>query len=95
MDSRISYAFPYGIRLYGGGGGMFHREPKRLKPWYVQYGIELRSLWKIPLWPLRPVAAIDFQNYEENSWTTDISARFGVEFKNFSVQDRNLQLLRV
>lgn len=26
-DLRLSYEFPYGICLYGGGGGLFHKEP--------------------------------------------------------------------
>ncbi len=31
-DLRLSYELPYGIRVYGGGGGIFHKEPSSLKP---------------------------------------------------------------
>lgn len=30
-DLKLSYELPYGVRLYGGGGGLFHREPSALK----------------------------------------------------------------
>ncbi|MEQ1637082.1 MAG: DUF1207 domain-containing protein [Methylococcales bacterium] len=29
-DLKLSYELPYGIRVYGGGGGLFHKEPSVL-----------------------------------------------------------------
>ncbi|MGZ8162252.1 MAG: DUF1207 domain-containing protein [Methylobacter sp.] len=92
-DLRLSYEFPYGIRLYGGGGGLFHREPSSLKPWSTQYGIEFRSPWRMDFAMMRPVAAVDFKNFEENDWSTDISARAGIQFDSLHVLGRNLQIL--
>lgn len=93
MDLRLSYEFPYGVRLYGGGGGVFHKQPSALKVWMTQYGVEFRSPWRIGSAPVRPILAADFKNFQENNWSTDISARAGVEFENLQVLGRKLQLL--
>jgi len=93
VDLKLSYELPYGIRLYGGGGGLFHREPSELKIWSVQYGLEFRSPWRIELASMRPVIAADVKNHEENNWNYDVSARAGVEFGNLSVLGRRLQVM--
>lgn len=91
-DLKLSYELPFGFRLYGGGIGLFHREPAALKPWSTQYGVEFRSPWRIDLASMRPIAAVDIKNFEENKWNTDISARAGLEFDNLQVLGRKLQL---
>ena len=93
MDLRLSYEFPYGVRLYGGGGGLFHKEPSALKVWMTQYGIEFRSPWRMEFGSMRPIVAADFKNYQENNWSTDASVRAGVEFGNLQALGRKLQLL--
>ncbi|MDP1667274.1 MAG: DUF1207 domain-containing protein [Methylobacter sp.] len=93
VDLKLSYEFPYGIRLYGGGGGLFHREPSELKIWSAQYGLEFRSPWRMELASMRPVIAVDVKNHEENNWNYDVSARAGVEFENLQVLGRKLQIL--
>lgn len=92
-DLRLSYEFPYGVRLYGGGGGLFHKEPSALKVWMTQYGVEFRSPWRMNFAPIRPIIAADFKNFQENNWSTDVSARAGVEFDNLQVLGRKLQIL--
>lgn len=42
---------------------------------------------------MRPIIAADFKNYDENNWSTDISARAGVEFDNSKVLGRKLQIM--
>jgi len=92
-DLRLSYEFPYGVRLYGGGGGLFHKEPSALKVWMTQYGVEFRNPWRMNFAPIRPIIAADFKNFQENNWSTDVSARAGVEFDNLQVLGRKLQIL--
>lgn len=92
-DLRLSYELPYGVRLYGGGGGLFHREPSDLKIWSAQYGIEFRSPWRVDFASMRPIIAVDIKNFDENNWSTDVSARAGVEFENLPVLGRKLQIL--
>ncbi|QPK65501.1 DUF1207 domain-containing protein [Methylomonas sp. LL1] len=93
VDLKLSYELPYGVRVYGGGGGLFHREPTELKKWSAQYGIEFRSPWRFEFANMRPIIAADIKNYEENDWSTDVSARAGVEFDNLQVMGRKLQVM--
>jgi Protein of unknown function (DUF1207) len=88
-----SYEFPFGLRLYEGGRGLFRREPSQLDPWSIQYGIEFRSPWRFKLAAMRPIAAADLKYFEENDWSTDISVRAGVQFESVQALGRNLQLL--
>ena len=93
VDLRLSYELPYGIRVYSGGGGIFHKQPSTIKPWSVQYGLEFRSPWRIDFAALRPILAVDFKNHEQNNWNADISARAGIQFDNHQVFSRKLQFL--
>jgi len=93
VDLKLSYELPYGVRLYGGGGGLFHKEPSALKVWSAQYGIEFRSPWRMDFASMRPIVAADIKHYDENNWSTDVSARAGVEFENLQVLGRKLQIL--
>ncbi|WP_245727578.1 DUF1207 domain-containing protein [Nitrosovibrio tenuis] len=92
-DLRLSYEFPYGIRIYGGGGGIFHRDPSTLKPWTTQYGIEFRSPWRTRFASMRPIAAVDVKNHEQNNWNSDVSVRAGIQFDKFGAFGRRLQFL--
>lgn len=92
-DLRFSYELPYGVRVYGGGGGIFHKHPSTIKPWSVQYGLEFRSPWRIDFAAMRPILAIDFKNHEQNNWNADISARAGFQFDNHQAFGRKLQFL--
>lgn len=89
-DLRLSYELPYGIRVYGGGGGIFHKEPSTIKPWSIQYGVEFRSPWRIEVVSLRPIVAVDIKNHEQNNWNADVSARAGVQLDHFQAFGRKL-----
>lgn len=91
VDLKLSYELPYGVRVYGGGGGIFHKEPSTIKPWSVQYGIEFRSPWHLDIAPVRPILAVDIKNHEQNNWNADISAKAGFQFESFQVFNRKLQ----
>ena len=93
IDLKLSYELPYGIRVYGGGGGIFHKEPSTIKPWSVQYGMEFRSPWRIESAAMRPIMAVDIKNHEQNNWNADVSARAGVQFDNFQTFNRKFQVL--
>lgn len=92
-DLKLSYELPYGVRVYGGGGGIFHKEPSTIKPWLIHYGIEFRSPWRIELAAMRPILAVDIKNHQQNNWNADVSARAGFQFDNFSAFGRKLQFL--
>ena len=91
VDLRLSYEF-FGdaVRLIGGAGYIFNREPPSLDPWSLQTGLEIRSPW--PGGRFRPVAAADVQYREENAWAADVSVRAGFEFQRW-LGSRKLQVL--
>lgn len=92
IDLRLSYEFGDVLRLYGGGGYLFHQTPSNLDPLWAQYGIELRSPWPSRESRWRPIAAVDVQHREENNWSADVSARAGIEIDGVLLT-RKLQIL--
>jgi Protein of unknown function (DUF1207) len=92
FDLKLSFDLPWGFRIYGGGGYLFHRDPSDLKPGSVQWGAEFLSPWPEPQKGFRPIVAVDVQNREENDWHADISARAGLQFDGVLLT-RNLQIL--
>lgn len=93
VSSVLSYHFPLGLRAYGGGGFIFRREPSSLDPWSVQGGVEFYSPWSLLNGALRPLAAADFQFWQESGWGTDVSLRAGLQFQDADFFSRKMQLL--
>jgi hypothetical protein len=93
LDLKLSYELPYGMRIYGGGGGLVDKDPTVLKTWSTEYGVEFRSPWLINLAAMRPIIAADLKNFQQNNWSTDLSIRAGVEFDNTNIWGRKLQIL--
>ena len=93
VEALVSYKFFQAFRLYGGGGYLFDQEPSDLKPGRVQYGVEFESPWTYGNGALRPILAANLQNEEESNWSTDISLRGGIQFENWQLGHRKLQLL--
>jgi hypothetical protein len=93
IDLKLSYdLFGDVLRLYTGGGYLFDRDPSSLKPWAVQSGLEFRSPWPRQVSLVRPIAAVDVQNRQQNDWHADLSVRAGVEFQGV-LATRKAQLL--
>ena len=79
------------VRLYGGGGEIFHSEPN-LKPWAAQAGVEVM----LPTFlgdAVSPLVAVDLKSRQENEWTPDFCLRTGIEFTSPEKQRRRVQLL--
>ena len=93
VEGKLSYTFFHALRLYGGGGYLFDQDPSNLHPWRVQYGGEFTSPWRLASGGITPILAGDFQNEEENNWSTNLSLRGGVQFENWKLGQRRLQLL--
>lgn len=85
--------FRKSLRVYGGGGYMVDVDPSSLKPGVVEYGVEYYGPPIFHNSSMIPVAAIDIQAREENNWSSDISARVGVQFQNPSTFGRRLDLM--
>jgi hypothetical protein len=80
-DLTISYDMSPAIRVYGGSGYMFSREPTSLKPFWFQYGAEWRNRETCLGGLLRPVAALGVQHHEENGYRGDLSLKAGVRIE--------------
>ncbi|MBU1168872.1 MAG: DUF1207 domain-containing protein [Proteobacteria bacterium] len=93
VDLKLSYELSFGVRVYGGGGGLLRKEPTDLKVWSSQYGVEVRSPWRIESAAIRPIIGVDCKNYEENNWNMDISVKAGAEFEKLQVLGRKMQVL--
>jgi len=93
IEATLSYTFFSALRLYGGGGYLFDQDPSDLDPWKVQYGVEFTSPWRLAGDAITPILAGDFQNDDENNWSTNISLRGGMQFENWKLGQRRLQLL--
>ena len=93
LDLKLSYELPYGVRVYGGGGGFVDKDPATLKTWSTQYGLEFRSPWLFDFAAMRPIVAADLKNFQEDNWSTELSVRAGVEFDNTNIWGRKLQIL--
>ena len=93
IDARLSWEFPGGLRVYGGGGGIFHKEPETIRTWSAQYGVEFRSPGRFEALALRPIGGIDIQHHEQNDWSTDVSVRAGLQVDNVVTYGRKLQFL--
>jgi hypothetical protein len=92
-DLLVSYDVGRVLRIYGGGGCMFHREPSDLQPFSVQGGVELQSPWVFWGDHARLIAALDVQSREESDWSVDYSARGGIQLESDRIEGLRLQLL--
>ena len=95
VDLLLSIEPHRAVRLYGGGGYMFHREPSDLEPFSAQGGIEFHSPSAFLGGHLRPVAAFDVQAREEAEWRPDYSARAGLQIENTALERTPLSGLRL
>ncbi|MFH0780811.1 MAG: DUF1207 domain-containing protein [Pseudomonadota bacterium] len=93
LDTLLSYNFPFGFRLYGGGGYLFDRTPSELDPWIAQGGVEFNSPVAWLNGSIRPIAAVDIQGRESNDWNTDVSLRMGVQLENPDFLSRKLKIM--
>ena len=93
VDVRLSYEVTNWLRLYGGAGYIFRKDPDDLEPWSTQMGLEARSPRTFLNGTIRPLAAIDLQYREQNDWHADLSVRAGVQFEKLPLFDRRIQLL--
>ncbi len=93
VDTLLSYNFPFGFRLYGGGGYLFDRTPSDLKPWITQGGLEFNSPVAWLDGSIRPIAAADIQSRQASDWDTDVSLRAGIQLENPVFLSRKLKIL--
>lgn len=93
INLKISYEPNALIRFYGGSDYIFYKEPSNLKPWSLQYGLELRSSKKYFHGALKPVAGADFKSRQESGWNTDVSLRAGFQIESIKMDWNTLHIM--
>ncbi len=93
IDVKLSYEFFAWLRLYGGGGFIFDRQPADLGRGTTQWGVELTSTRTYWGGRIRPVGYADFQCNERTNWEIGRSVYAGIQFENARIGDRQVQLL--
>lgn len=93
FDIKLSYELFSWLRVYGGGGVIFHRFPQDLGVGSTQWGVELTSSRTYWGGRVRPVAYADFQSNERTNWSINRSLLAGVQLENARIGDRQMQLL--
>ena len=93
-DAIFSYTLLHkSLRIYGGGGYLIDVDPSSLKRGVVEYGVEYYGPPIFRNSSTIPVVGVDIQNRQENNWSTDISARVGLQFQNPATFGRRLDLM--
>ncbi len=82
IDAILSYHFQEGMRLYGGGGLIVHKDPAYIKRLKVQAGAEYRSPETFFAGRLRPVTGLDIKSEQMARWYPGLSYKAGVQFEN-------------
>jgi Protein of unknown function (DUF1207) len=84
IDSFFSYQFSQSLRFYGGPGVIVHSDKTfKMKPLYVQYGVEVRLLGQKMLNQGlygTPYLACHVDNYQQHHWNMDLTICMGYEF---------------
>jgi len=83
------------IRLYAGAGYLGDVAPANLGHWRFHYGAEYHgtAFYHKGTCYISPVAGIDFKNWSENNYATDISAVGGIQLSNGKPDSSKLQFL--
>ena len=83
------------VRLYAGAGYLDDVAPADLGHWRFHYGAEYHGapFFHKGTCYISPVAGIDFKNWSENNYATDISAVGGIQLSNGKPDSSKLQFL--
>ena len=83
------------FRLYAGAGYLTDILPSTLGRWIFQYGVQYHGpiLWHTTNTVWTPVAGLDFENWNQNNYDTDISARAGIQVTNGHADSPRFQFL--
>ena len=96
IDFFTSYQFSSGLRGYFGPGVVFHSDDSfKIKPLYIEYGIELRILGsKFDYHRLygTPFFAIHLENWQQRHWDLDMTLKLGYEISKLQGVGRKMRL---
>ncbi len=96
IDFFTSYQFSSGLRGYFGPGVIVHSDKSfKLKPLYVEYGMELRmfgrKLYYHKLYGT-PFFAMNLENWQQHGWSLDSTYMIGYEWSKLQGIGRKMRL---
>ena len=96
IDFFTSYQFSQSLRVYGGSGIIVHSDRTFImKPFYVQYGVEIRLLGqkmlKHNIYGV-PYFAAHIDNYQQHRWNIDATYMLGYEFSKLQGVGRRARI---
>ncbi len=96
LDFFTSFQFSRHLRAYIGPGVVFHSDPTfRIKPLYIEYGMEVRVLGK-KLYYHRlygtPFFAVHLENWQQRHWGMDVTAKLGYEISKLQGVGRKMRV---
>lgn len=96
LDYFASYQFSPHLRMYAGVGWVFHSDRSfPIKPFYVEYGTEVRIFGK-KLYYHRlygtPFFAVDVQNWQQQHWNLNVTYKLGYELSKLQGIGRKMRL---
>ncbi len=96
IDFFSSYQFSKHLRGYFGPGVVFHSDPTfRIKPLYIEYGMELRLFGK-KLYYHRlygtPFFAVHLENWQQRHWNLDTTYKLGYEISKMQGIGRKMRV---
>ncbi|MBY0530043.1 MAG: DUF1207 domain-containing protein [Rhabdochlamydiaceae bacterium] len=96
IDFFSSYQFSRHLRGYFGPGVVVHSDPTfRIKPLYIEYGMELRILGrKLDYHRLygTPFFAVHLENWQQRKWDLDMTFKLGYEISKMQGIGRKMRL---
>ncbi len=96
LDFFSSYQVTKGIRLYFGPGWIFHSDKTfPLKPFYVEYGTEMRFFGRRDYYHMiygTPFLAVNVRNWQQHHWQFNVTAQLGYEWSKLQGVGRKVRL---
>lgn len=96
IDFFSSYQFSSGLRGYFGPGVVFHSDQSfKIKPLYVEYGVELRILgsrFNYHRLYGTPFFAIHLENWQQRHWDLDMTFKLGYEVSKLQGVGRKMRI---
>jgi hypothetical protein len=96
IDFFTAYQVAVGFRVYGGPGWVFHSDSSYpLKPFYVEYGGEVRILGVRSYYYMlygSPFFAVYMRNWQACDWRLDTNLALGYEWSKLQGVGRKVRL---
>lgn len=96
IDLYTSYQATEGIRVYFGPGWVFHSDKTfPIKPFYVEYGTEMRLFGSSDYYHMiygSPFLAVNVKNWQQHHWQFNLTCQLGYEWSKLQGVGRKVRI---